>query len=169
MTRSSPSCTRFGPAFLIQVWWLWSSKCAFKFLLFLKPIRGTSGNTFLCPSWDTRITCNSSKILLTSRNTGCYVMLKVVLFCFSLLLTFSKSECLEIAPARSISLRTIFLLQAFSNRYFSESLHLLSKNSLFERILLSLSARLYGIPFLQIKRITGRRQKILVTVRRFNI
>ena len=57
------------------------TKCI-KFLLILKPIIGTSGNTFLCPSSDARITCNSSKIFLTSQNTGWYVILKVMLFCF---------------------------------------------------------------------------------------
>ena len=36
------------------------NKCAFKFLLIFKPIIGTSGNTFSCPS--ARITCNSAKI-----------------------------------------------------------------------------------------------------------
>ena len=101
------------------------TKCAFKFLLILKSVIGTSGNTFLCPSSDARITCNSSKIFLTCRNTGWYVMLKVVLLCFSWLLTFCKkvillcfswlltfckSASLGIALVQSFSLRTIFSL-----------------------------------------------------------
>ena len=62
-----------------------------------------------------------------------YFVLDFLLF---LLLTFSKSASLGIALARSISLRTIFSLQPLSNRYFSKSLYLLSKGSLFEQILL---------------------------------
>ena len=54
-----------------------------------------------------RFTCNSSKIFLTFWNTGWYVILKVILFSFSWLLTFSKSTSLGIALARSISLHTI--------------------------------------------------------------
>ena len=101
------------------------TKCDFKFLLILKPVIGTSGNTFLCPSSDARITCNSSKIFLTCRNTGWHVMLKVILLCFSWLLTlckkiillcfswlltFCKSASLGIALVQSFFLRTIFSL-----------------------------------------------------------
>ena len=46
------------------------TKCDFKFLLFLKPIIGTSGNTFLWSSSQTRITCNSSNWLFKCWNTG---------------------------------------------------------------------------------------------------
>ena len=49
------------------------TKCALKFVLIFKQIIGKSGNTFLCPSSDARITCNSSKTFLTYRNTGWYV------------------------------------------------------------------------------------------------
>ena len=147
MTRRSLSSTQLGPAYLIQSGDCDLTKCALKFLLFLKPIRGTSGNAFLCSSSDARITCNSSKVFLAFRNTGWCVMLKVFLLCFSWIITFSKSASLGIAITRSISLRAIFSLQPLSNSYLSESLHLLSKNSLFEQILLS--AWLYGMPFLQ--------------------
>ena len=88
------------------------TKCAFKFLLTLNPIIGASGNTFLCPSLDARITCNSSKIFLTSQNTGWYVILNVILFFFSWLLTFSEYASLGIALARSISLRTFPYLRS---------------------------------------------------------
>ena len=37
------------------------TKCAFKFLLILEPVIGTSGNTFSCPSSDARIACNFLK------------------------------------------------------------------------------------------------------------
>ena len=123
------------------------TKCAFKFLLLLKPVIGTSGNTFLCPSSDARITCKSSKIFLTFQITGWYVALKLILVGFSRLLTFSKSASLGIPLSRSISFRTIFSLEPLSNRYFSKSLHLLLKDSLIEQILLRLSVWLYGIPY----------------------
>ena len=86
------------------------TKCAFKFLLILKSIIETSGNTFLYPSSDSRITYDSSKILLTSRNTWWYVISKVILFYSSWLLTFSKSGSMQISLSGSISLRTIFSL-----------------------------------------------------------
>ena len=74
------------------------TKFNFRFLLILKPIIGTSRNTFLSPSSDARTTCNSSKIFLTTRNTGRYW--------FYRLLTFSKSVSL----AQRISFRAIFSL-----------------------------------------------------------
>ena len=47
--------------------------------LSLKPITGTSRNTFKYPSSDARTTCNSSKIFLKFLNTVWYVILR--LFC----------------------------------------------------------------------------------------
>ena len=107
------------------------TKCAFNFLLVLKPI---IANTFFSHHHmqESRViffwkSFWNAKILVV-------VILKIILFYFSWWLTFSK---------------TIFSLQPLSNSYFVNWLHLLLKNSLFEQILLRLSTWLYGMPFLQ--------------------
>ena len=91
MISRSLSSTQFGPAYLIEVRQLWPYwrfyyflvllfYCvAFDSLLFVKLIIWMSGNTFLCPLSDAKMTCSSSNISLTSWNTGLYVMLKVIL------------------------------------------------------------------------------------------
>ena len=97
------------------------TKFSFRFLLILKPIIGTSRNTFLSPSSDARITCNSSKIFLTTRNTGWYW--------FYRLLTFSKSVSLGITLARRIFFHcSLFLIDiSLSRCIFYKTTHYLNK------------------------------------------
>ena len=79
------------------------TKCDFKFLLFLKPILGTSGNTFLWPSSPARTRCHLSDWLFRCLNTGYYVTLNVSLLLFPLLFSLSSNSFLGIFLAQSIS------------------------------------------------------------------
>ena len=79
------------------------TKCDFKFLLFLKPILGTSGNTFLWPSSPARTRCHLSEWLFRCLNTGYYVTLNVSLLLFPLLFSLSSNSFLGIFLAQSIS------------------------------------------------------------------
>ena len=79
------------------------TKCDFKFLLFLKPILGTSRNTFLWPSSPARTRCHLSEWLFRCLNTGYYVTLNVSLLLFPLLFSLSSNSFLGIFLAQSIS------------------------------------------------------------------
>ena len=115
------------------------TKSHFKFLLFLKPIIGISGNTFLWPSSQARITCSFFSWLFRCRNTGKYVTLNVSLLWFPWHFSLSNNSFLGIFLARSISFCTSLELYPLSKRKFSKSLQRLSK------------AWLFGIPFLKWK------------------
>ena len=98
------------------------TKCEFKFLLFLKPINGTSENTFLWSSLQARITSNSFSWGFRCPDTGYYVTINVSLLSFPWIFSITNNSFLGIFLAQSIYFSTNIELHPLFRRNLSKSL-----------------------------------------------